>query len=96
MISLKAVENLLGFSYPTIPAISAIDIFVVTKSWECLHFIFTLKCVDWFPVDRLKTVLQSGVLIPYLSAILFNVSRLSNWFANSHFSTLIFLIWLAE
>ena len=33
MISLKAVENLLGFSYPTIPAISAIDIFVVTKSW---------------------------------------------------------------
>ena len=38
MISLKAVENLLGFSYPTIPAISAIDIFVVTKSWVAAAF----------------------------------------------------------
>lgn len=41
MIPLKAVENLLGFSYPTIPAISAIDIFVVTKSWVAACILYS-------------------------------------------------------
>lgn len=41
MISLKEAENLLGFSYPTIPAISAIDSFVVTKSLVAVCILYS-------------------------------------------------------